>query len=127
MLILLLCNPLALPFGRLLTRKTFYACDFVSRRFILHHPPTSIVRKVKFTLGIVIFLLGGNRCSQCVWVVSFITNKLPCSKTNSTFSLVCLCLNTNFLSAPKLKEPIAPSLFKSRSPSLCQAIPSSPS
>src|SRR5690606_27397648 len=87
---------------------------------------SSIVLNVRFTLGVVIFLLGGNRCSQCVCVVPFITNKLPCSKSNSTFSLVCLCLKANFLSAPKLNEPIAPSFFKSVSPSLCQAIPSSP-
>src|SRR5690606_12036411 len=85
-----------------------------------------MVLNVRFILGDVIFLLGGNLCSQCVCVVSFMTNKLPCSNSKSTFSLVCLCLNANFRSAPKLNEPMAPSFFKSLSPSLCQAIPSSP-
>src|SRR5690606_857076 len=85
-----------------------------------------MVLNVRFTLGVVIFLVGGNRGSQCDCVVSFITSKLPCSSTNSTFSLVSLCLNANFLSAPKLNEPIAPFFLKSSSPSLCQAMPSSP-
>ena len=41
-------------------------------------------------------------------MVSFIINKLPCSKIIETVSLFTLCLNENLRSAPKLKEAIAP-------------------
>ena len=73
-----------------------------------------------------VMLEHGSLCSQWVCVLTFITSRLPCSSITDTVSLVALCLNENFRSAPKLNEPIAPSFFRSFSPSLCQAIPSSP-
>ena len=39
-------------------------------------------------------------------MVPFITNKLPCSKNKSTFSLVVLCLNKNFRSRKEVLENI---------------------
>src|SRR5690606_16100029 len=88
---------------------------------------SSILLKVRFILGVWIFFVGGSRWSQCFCVASFITNKLPLSSTRLTVSLVVLCLNANFLSAPKLNDPMAAFSIKSFSPSLCQAIPSLPS
>ena len=64
-------------------------------------------RKVKFILGPVIFLDLGKLCSQFVCVASFIISKLPCSSTSDMVSLDSLCLNENFLSAPRLNEAIA--------------------
>ena len=86
----------------------------------------SIVLNVKFIRGLSMRFVGGSRCSQCDCVMSFITNRLPCSKINEMVSFVSLCLNANLRSAPKLNEPIAPFFFKSFSASLCQAIPSLP-
>lgn len=57
----------------------------------------TIVLKVKFTLGFVINFVGGSLWSQFVWVVSFIINKLPCSRINETVSLVFLFLHSNSL------------------------------
>src|SRR5262249_43083662 len=86
----------------------------------------TIVRKLRFILGRVIFLDLGKLCSQFVCVASFITSKLPCSSTSEMVSFVCLCLNENFRSAPKLNEAMVLFLPKDFSSSLCQAIPSSP-
>ena len=86
----------------------------------------SIVLKVRFILGVEISFVGGSLWSQFVCVMSFIINKLPCSKINEMVSLVCLCLKANLRSAPKLNEPIAPFFFNTFSASLCQVIPSSP-
>src|SRR5215212_1478357 len=72
------------------------------------------------------FLDLGKLCNQLLCVVPFITSKLPCSSTSDTVCLVCLCLNENFRSAPKLNEAIVlffPSGFSS---SLCHPIPSFP-
>ncbi len=52
------------------------------------------------------FLDLGNLCTQLACVASFITSKLPCSRISETVCLVCLCLNENFRSAPKLNEAI---------------------
>jgi len=56
--------------------------------------------------GPVIFLDFGKLCSQFVCVSSFIIGKLPCSSTTEMVCLVCLCLNENFCSAPKVNEAI---------------------
>ena len=72
-------------------------------------------------------VVGGKRCNQWLCVVPFITNRLPCSNARETVSFVFLCLKANFLSAPKLREAMAPCFFSSRSESLCHAILSLPS
>ena len=86
----------------------------------------SIVLNVRLIRGLLSIFVGGKRCSQCVCEVPFITSKLPCSRTSETFVFSTLCLNENFLSAPKDNDAIAPFFFRSFSPSLCHAIPSSP-
>jgi hypothetical protein len=48
----------------------------------------------------------GKLCSQYACVASFIISKLPCSSTDEIVCLVCLCLNENFRSAPKLSDAI---------------------
>lgn len=60
--------------------------------------------------------------------VSWFPSQFPddYSSINFIFSLVCLCLKANFYSAPNVSEPIAPFFSKFVSPSLCQAVPSSP-
>ena len=82
-----------------------------------------IVRKVKLILGWYIFEVG-KLCSQFICVLSFIKSKLPCSRVIETVCLVCLCLNENFLSAPKLKEAIIGLFPNDFSSSLCHATPS---
>ncbi len=52
------------------------------------------------------FLDLGKLCNQLLCVAPFIISKLPCSSTSDTVCLVCLCLNENFRSAPKLNEKI---------------------
>lgn len=90
----------------------------------LHHAYATMVLKVRFTLGIVIFFDFGKQCSQWVCVASFITNKLPFSSITETFSWVCLCFNENFLAAPRLNEVMAEFCSNDFSQSLCQAMPS---
>jgi hypothetical protein len=48
----------------------------------------------------------GKLCSQYACVASFIISKLPCSSTDEIVCLVCLCLNQNLRSAPKLSDAI---------------------
>ena len=74
--------------------------------FETYYDGSCIVRKVKFILGWVMFLDLGKLCNQFLCVASFIISKLPSSSTSETICLVCLCLNENFRSAPKLNEAI---------------------
>ena len=102
-----------------------------SSLFILHYDKKggfqyTIVRKVKFILGRVIFLDLGKLCSQYACVASFIISKLPCSSTDEIVCLVCLCLNENFRSAPKLSDAIVLFGCIDSSSSLCHPILSFP-
>src|SRR4029453_61355 len=72
------------------------------------------------------FLDLGKLCNQFLCVSCFITSKLPCSSTSETICLVCLCLNENFRSAPKLNEAIVLFFPIDFSSSLCHPIPSFP-
>jgi hypothetical protein len=85
----------------------------------------SIVRKVRFTLGVVTWVVGGKQCNQWVWVSSFISSKLPWAKIFDTVSLLSLCLKANSFGTKAYWSNVD-FFFKSFSPSLCQDIPSLP-
>src|ERR1700730_10631107 len=98
-------------------------------RLTLRLSPRTMVLKVRLILGLAIVADFGTLCCQKVWVVPFMTRRLPFSSWIEIEGLSPLRLwrRENFLSAPRLREPIAvfcPSAFSS---SLCQPMPSLPS
>ena len=86
-----------------------------------------IVLKVKFILGSEIFVDLGKPCSQFFCVASFINSRLPFSSIIEIISLLCLCLNENLRSAPKLTEAMALLPSIDFSSSLCHPTPTLPS
>jgi hypothetical protein len=89
-----------------------------SSRPTLRLAPKTMVLKVRLILGLVILEVLGRLGCQKVWVVPFMTRRLPFSSWIEIEGLSPLRLwrRENFLSAPRLREPIAvfcPSAFSS--------------
>ena len=91
--------------------------------------PRTMLLKVRLILGVVILAVFGTLCCQKVWVVPFVTRRLPFSSWIEIGwpPLLRLCRKENFLSAPRLREAIIGSFPSAFSSSLCQPKPSLPS